>query len=125
MSIGETMRTVHKYELTLGTTTLHLPTDAKCLHVGNQFENICLWVEIDSNCLDFENRDFRVFGTGHPIDEFVGMEITYVGTAILQGGNFVAHVYQGKAEQCYNKNAPRCEIKGRQSYAKSPHEELA
>ena len=92
------MRTVHKFELAIGTTTLHLPPDAVCLHVGNQFEKLCLWVELDPACPDIANepRDFRVFGTGHPIDDFVGMEITYVGTAILQGGAFVAHVYQGK-----------------------------
>ncbi len=92
------MRTVHKFELTIGTTTLYLPPDARCLHVGNQYENLCLWVELDPHCAEANKRpfDFRVFGTGHQIDDFAGLDVAYIGTALLQGGSFVAHVYRGK-----------------------------
>ncbi len=88
------MRTVHKFELGIGTTTLHLPPDAKCLYVGNQHETICVWIELDPYDQTTEPCDFRVFGTGNPINDIVGMDITHVGTVLLHSGTGVFHVYR-------------------------------
>ncbi len=38
------------------------------------------------------------FLTRHLIDDLVGIAIEHVGTAIMQGGTFVAHVYTGKPD---------------------------
>ncbi len=93
------MRVVHKFELAIGTTTLHLPPGSKCLYVGNQNETICAWIELDPNDQAIEQCDFRVFGTGHPIDDIVGMDITHVGSVLLYGGTGVFHVYRSSAKE--------------------------
>lgn len=87
------MRTVHKFNLNLGETTIDLPLSAKPVYVGEQYGQLQLWVETMLGEPTFE-RHYRVFGTGHPIDDFEGLEISYVGTVIMDGGAFVAHVYQ-------------------------------
>jgi len=87
------MRTVHKFNLGLGETVIDLPLSAKLVHVGEQFGELKMWVETIPGEPTFP-RSFRVFGTGHPIDDLEGLQITHVGTAIMQGGAFLAHVYQ-------------------------------
>ena len=90
------MRTIHKFVLNIGETVLSLPADAKPLYVDNQHGELCLWVELDPHDFNRVDRHFIVFGTGHLIGDIVGMEITYIGTTLLDSGYFVAHVYEGK-----------------------------
>jgi len=98
------MRVVHKFNLNIGETVIDLPTSAKTLHVEQQYGQLQLWVETTPGEPTFE-RHYRVFGTGHPIDEVAGLEITYVGTALMEGGAFVAHVYQAVPDkQCAKRS---------------------
>ena len=92
------MKTVHKYHLNIGETVIHLPLAAIPVHVGEQFGELQMWVELNPAEAQVD-RHFRVFGTGHPIDGCEHMLITYVGTAIMQGGSFVLHVYEGAAQE--------------------------
>jgi len=91
------LRTVHKFNLNIGETVIDLPMSAKPVHVEQQHGQLQLWVETTLGEPTFE-RVYRVFGTGHPIDDFEGLKITYVGTALMEGGSFVAHVYEAIAE---------------------------
>ncbi len=87
------MRTVHKFSLNLGETVIDLPLSAKPIYVGEQFGELQLWVETTPGKPTFP-RSFRIFSTGHPIDDLEDLQITHVGSAIMQGGTFLAHVYQ-------------------------------
>lgn len=99
------MRTVHKFNLSIGETVIDLPLSAKPVHVCEQYGQLQLWVETIPGEPTFE-RHYRVFGTGHPIDDFQGLEITHVGTALMEGGSFVAHVYQAiTAHDGHDSNA--------------------
>ena len=90
------MRMIHKFILNEGETVLSLPIDAKPVHVENQYGQICLWVELDPYDNNKIGRHFKTFSTGHIIDDFADMEISYVGTALMEGGSYVVHVYEGK-----------------------------
>ncbi len=92
------MKTIYKFTLEIGETILHLPKNAKPVHVQEQFGELQIWVELDPFSTDKIDRCFRVFGTGQTIDEFEGLKIEYIGTALMTGGAFVAHVYEGIAQ---------------------------
>ena len=83
-------RTVFKYRLNFGVTTLPLPTGASVVYVGTQHEDVYLWVELHQDH-PTESRVFIVHGTGHPIDH----ASTYVGT--VQIPPFVWHVYEDES----------------------------
>lgn len=92
------MRTIWKY--TTGLRELDngigfaMPAGAKVLSVGNQNENLCLWVEVDDTAKTIpESRSFRVVGTGHPLS---GDEGRFIGSVLFLGGSLVFHVYELK-----------------------------
>jgi len=86
------MKTVHKYVLHPTIKHVAMPTGARILCVREQGQDICIWVHIDLAETRKEVRTFAVYGTGHVIPDDVNL--TYVGTAILQGGSRVLHVFE-------------------------------
>ena len=91
------MRTVHKFSLDIGYTLVEMPENAKIIHVGEQYGQLQLWAEVDPNEPQ-THRHFRVYGTGHPIDDVMHLDVQHIGTAIMQGGDFVAHIYEATAQ---------------------------
>lgn len=82
------MRTVHKYVLHGTQQTVSTYEGARFLHVANQREQITVWAEV--NTLEREcMATLHVVGTGQPIPPGV----TFVGSALMAGGDFVFHVY--------------------------------
>jgi hypothetical protein len=83
------MKTIYKYPLNIGITTVKMPTGFRFLAVQEQHGQPCLWAEVEPAKLqlDFE---FEVIGTGFTVPE----GRTYLGTFQALGGNFVGHVYQ-------------------------------
>lgn len=81
------MRTVHKYviSITRGSRLL-LPDTARVVHVGMQ-NDLCLWIELETEEPYRNEKTFIVIGTGHPVPQ----DGTYVGTVF--DGPFVWHVY--------------------------------
>ena len=46
------MKTIHKYGLSIGTTTvIKLPTNTQVLLVDEQDDTPCMWVELDTSML--------------------------------------------------------------------------
>ena len=72
---------------------LYLPRSASPIHVQEQYGQLQMWVETELGAPEVD-RHFRVFVTGQPIDSIEGLGITHVGTALMEGGAFVAHVYE-------------------------------
>lgn len=69
-----------------------MPRGAIIRHVDNQDDCITIWAEVDTDAIadpQFETRLFRVFGTGHDIDDG---GLNYVGTVMIDP--FVWHVYE-------------------------------
>jgi hypothetical protein len=87
------MKTIWKFTLQPDSLTLRMPLEAKILHVDEQHGKICLWAEVDDD-LPEEERIFEIFGTGHKMIEQMGISREYIGTAKMQGGSFIFHVYE-------------------------------
>lgn len=86
------MKSVWKYELQLGCTTLDMPAGAVILTAGAQGNTLSAWVEVDPDQEETESRTISVFGTGQKIAEEPGEKLRYVATALV--GNYVWHVYE-------------------------------
>lgn len=87
------MNVIYKYKLDPTWRKIDMPKCAKILHVGEQFNEVCIWAEVDTDNA-METRTFEVFGTGHQIPYDIGASRNYVGTVMLDGGSLVFHVYE-------------------------------
>lgn len=88
------MRTVWKYTLRDQDTTIEMPIGATILHVREQHGCICMWALVDSTA-EKERRSFLVTGTGHEIKSTY-TDLEYVGSALVDYGTFVFHVFEHK-----------------------------
>ncbi len=84
------MRTIYKYTLNPKDLNVRMPIGARLLSVAEQNNQICVWAEVDSEA-DTELVGFEVFGTGH---ELTDNNHEFVGTALMDDGDFVFHVYK-------------------------------
>lgn len=85
------MKTIYKYQLeTTGAQLIEMSMGAEILTVQTQNEVPCVWVMVDLDLAKIQYA-FRIFGTGHPIEE--GFKGKYIGTYQLRGGALVFHVY--------------------------------
>lgn len=86
------MRTVHKQVLAITNfQRVDLPHHAVILCAKDQMEAVCIWYICDPE-LPSSTRIIRMFGTGHPVHEDTDK---YLGTAFLNGGQLVFHVFEG------------------------------
>ncbi len=83
-------RTIWKFTLRPG-VKVQMPLGSKILTVAAQGQSICVWAEVDSNEAQEEEREIKVYGTGHDLPEN-HHELQYIGTAFL--GSMVFHVYE-------------------------------
>lgn len=89
------MSVIYKYQLDLSKTVSHeMPEGAEILTVGLQQHEIILWARVALERRGHEGpketRTFRIYGTGHPIQDET--EVEYIGT--LYDGPFVWHVFE-------------------------------
>jgi len=69
---------------------IDVPEGAELLTVREQHEQICLWFRCNPSN-DLKKRQIVICGTGHSIPE--GFRYPYVGTAFLDGGQLVFHIF--------------------------------
>ena len=81
---------VWKYTLSEVVNEVEIPAGATLLMVAEQHNEICLWAKVNP-AAEKATRTFQVVGTGHA--ELDGTE-TYLGSAQLNNGNFVFHVFE-------------------------------
>ena len=77
-------------ELTGGAQQIEVPIGAELLCAREQYEQICVWFRCDPTAPK-EKRDIAIVGTGH---DAPGNEGRYLGTASLQGGALMFHVFE-------------------------------
>ena len=84
------MKTVYKFQLSPGRTTLNLTAEAKILHVAEQYNGVCLWAELDTDAPGF-SRSFCPVPTGGEVPyDSKG----FVGTVLMMNGSLVYHIYE-------------------------------
>lgn len=81
-------RTIWKFTLDPSHVYLKMPRGARLIHAHEQGGGICVWAEVDP-AAPLHARYVHIIPTGaEPFGD-------YVGTAHLQAGVFVFHVYDG------------------------------
>lgn len=85
------MKTTWKFTLQ-PECSIEMPVGSEILSVREQKETICLWALVDPSAPK-ETRRFVAFGTGHDIPD---ESLSFVGTAHLQGGALVFHIFERK-----------------------------
>ena len=71
--------------------TIEMPVGAEILHVGSQGDKGCIWARVTTGHKK-ESRQFRLTGTGHPLDR--NHDIEHVGTFETRGGTFVWYLFE-------------------------------
>lgn len=84
------MRTIWKFPLEIGETTVEMPNASLVLSVQVQQGSLALWAEVDPGQSRVRRR-FTVYGTGHSMPENPGR---YLCTFQAHDGKFVGHVYE-------------------------------
>lgn len=89
------MKRIYKYELSPNSPqSIDLPEGAQILTAqGQHGRNVCLWALVDPE-RPKEKRYFEVFATGESVHEDMGVERRYIGTAQLEGGLLIFHVFE-------------------------------
>ena len=75
--------------------SIEMPVRAEILTVEAQRDEICMWVRVRPSAPKVK-RDFVVFGTGHDIPD--GIQLNFIGTAHIFGGELVFHVFENSGE---------------------------
>lgn len=88
------MKTIFKYVLQPNGEPVEMPVSADVLTAREQGDNICVWARVDTEEALMVKRNFCVFGTGHEMPD--DPNLRYVGTAMLQGGALVMHVFENR-----------------------------
>ena len=83
-------RTIYKYPITVGGSSISMPGGAEILSVQIQGAAPQLWALVRPGEPE-EVRRFRVYGTGHDIP--VG-DVKYIGTFQMKGGALVFHLFE-------------------------------
>lgn len=88
-------RTIWKFRLLPGFAA-RMPEGAQVLHAAGQGGDLYVWAMCDPDA-PTEERRFDVYGTGHPCPTDLGR---YVGTAHLDDGTLVLHVFERARRSC-------------------------
>jgi hypothetical protein len=89
------MRVIYKYTLPMfgsqfGSQFVSLPSEASILTVGYKDDMLCMWASVDPSKPSVP-REFKVIGTGHPIEDDALNDFFHAGSAVC--GEFVWHVF--------------------------------
>lgn len=87
------MKEIWKYTLRLqDKDELQVPAGSVILSVGNPKENLWVWILVNPNETEKETKKFRIYGTGHPVDESILGR--FLGTVSFMDGNLIFHVFE-------------------------------
>ena len=87
-------KNIFKFEIPVKDTfSLEIPSDSKILHIATKKydDRPYMWVLVDCQS-PLRVRDFRLYGTGHDIQNTEDKE--YVGSFQANRGNFVGHLFE-------------------------------
>ena len=88
------MKQIWKYMFDTNETqrTWNIPKGTMILHVREQHGRPCIWALVETEC-ELETRTFALTGTGTFID-FDTAKAVYLGTAFMDNGDFVFHIFE-------------------------------
>ena len=90
------MKTIWKFKLPFEKEfKILMPTKSKilCIQRDEKDNCPCLWALVNPENQK-EPRYFKLFGTGHTIEDEEDFELEYIGTYQYQKGEFVGHIFE-------------------------------
>ncbi len=86
------MKTIWKFELeAMDRQFIDMPALSEVLCVQVQDGKPCVWAMVEPKN-DLCAMEFRIYGTGHPIDN--SEHLKYIGSYQLYGGTLVFHCFE-------------------------------
>lgn len=89
-------KTIWKFKTPFeGNFSLQMPTQSEILCIQQDQKTMipCIWAMVYPDNPK-EERYFELYGTGHEINEDIGVGIVYIGTYQYQNGEFVGHLFE-------------------------------
>jgi hypothetical protein len=88
------MKRIYKYPFEINDIVeMNLPKGAEVLSVQCQDDVPCLWALVDPEA-KLLKRTFKLFGTGHDIDEAPQDHLSYIATFQQHDGLLVWHIFE-------------------------------
>jgi len=90
------MKTIWKFKLQFEKDfTIQMPFNSEILCVQRDEKDNCpcIWALVNPES-SREPRRFKLFGTGHTVENEEGFELEYIGTYQYQKGEFVGHIFE-------------------------------
>jgi hypothetical protein len=92
------MHTIHKYPFTIEDKFYRmLPVNSKIIHVDCQRGIPMMWVLHTTNTEVVETRFFRIYGTGHEIENVE--RLTHIATFQMHNGDLIWHLFEEEDEE--------------------------
>ena len=88
-------KTIWKWSINGGKTTISIPIGAEILTVQKQREEVVLWALVDADSKK-EEKEIMIYGTGHKVKDNPGK---YINTFQVSNGNLVFHVFDESIAQ--------------------------
>ena len=89
------MKTIWKFQFEIADVIeIDMPKVIEILHFEIQGDVPCIWAIVNP-VIPLKPKQFRLFGTGHPIRED---NLKYIGTSMHRGGELVWHLFEVKEE---------------------------
>lgn len=94
------MKVIYKYILSPSNVpTIAMPLNAQILSVKWVREKICIYALVDHDESETEQRQFEIFGTGHPIPpQSDPIERYFLGTVVNDDQQLVFHIFERRGE---------------------------
>ena len=87
------MKTTWKFPLVMDDRqVIRMPKGAHVLSAQMQFERLCAWAVVDNTVTEQVDVEFRVAGTGHPLDD-MDESWYFLSTVQMLDGGLVFHVF--------------------------------
>lgn len=87
------MKRIYKYRLRPEAESMTITGLVQVLSLAVQHEEIVIYALIDLDSSTTTRVDYRVYGTGHDLEDTVVETYRFLGTANLNNGALMFHVY--------------------------------
>ncbi len=88
------MKTIWKYEVPIKDSfSIQIPEGGKILSLQTQKGTPYIWILVDQSRRN-EQRNFRYFGTGFPIENPIDSNLLYIGSVLIQDEVLVFHLFE-------------------------------
>lgn len=90
------MNLIYKYVLDPRADKLEIKGLRSVLSVMEQNNEIVLYAQVDDEENSLATIGYRIYGTGHKIEEKIILYYRFLGTVSLAGGRLMFHVYTSR-----------------------------